>query len=550
MRHQQVLILNITRMGDLVQMVLLLGRLQEEWPGVAIDLVVDSSFAPMASLLPGLRHVLAYDFKHFIDESRVRVKDIVALYQDVAKWANPLLQAGYDRVVNLTFNRRSGYLAGYVGAPDVRGLTTAPDGSLVVKNPWMMYMTDLHCFRRINRFNIVDLFALGGSGAGASVPITLHTSSTDQEWAGHFLRSAGSPKRWIAVQVGASDPMKAWRPELFGKTMALLSQKANVGFVFIGTDKEKLAAREAAVAFRKSQRQAFLCDAVGKTTLPQLIALLSQCGLMVTNDTGPMHLAVGAGIPVVDLSVGHVDFRETGPYGPGHWVIQPDLACAPCGFQMVCSHHACKDLVIPEQVAGLCLHVLGLQAFPPFFTGVRVYESEMDEDHLVRYRLRAGQEEAVSQWYGLFWRKYLFDVFHGQASHVNGPRGISPDDTLVQENYCQLLSLAHALCVQADRIAHLSAATPLPVVQLKEAGERLNVDCRAALRLGQTSLAFRPISALFYRETHNLTSMTLEGMAAEHAQAYRTWNSRLMEVGKRMNLRHAPTRRVSYAGTT
>jgi len=537
-------------MGDLVQMAPLLGRLQEEWPGVAIDLVVDTSFAPMASLLPGLRHVLAYDFKNFIDESRVRVKDVVDLYRDVTKWANPLTQTGYDRVVNLTFNRRSGYLAGYVGAPDIRGLTTAPDGSLVVNNAWLMYMTDLHCFRRINRFNIVDLFAMGGSGAGASVPITLHTNANDQDWAGHFLGSTGYPGRWIAVQVGTSDPMKAWRPELFGKTMALLSQKTNVGFVLIGTDKEKSAVREAAMAFRHSQGQAFLCDAVGKTTLPQLIALLSQCRLMVTNDTGPMHLAVGAGIPVIDLSIGHVDFRETGPYGQGHWVIQPDLACAPCGFQMVCPHHACKDLLIPEQVAALCLHALGLQSFPPFFSGVRVYESEMDEDHLVNYRLRAGQEEDLSEWYGLFWRNYWFENFQRQASQVKNPLGEPPDSIHVQENYFQLLSMVHALCIQADTIARLSAATPLPVTQIKEAEKSLNVDCRAALRLGQTSLAFRPISALFYRETHNLTSMTLEGMAAEHAQAYRTWNIRLIEVGKRMNLRHAPTRRVSYAGTT
>ena len=54
---KQVLILNLTRVGDLLQMVPLLGRLEEEWPGVAIDLVIDESCSAMAPLLPGWRTV-------------------------------------------------------------------------------------------------------------------------------------------------------------------------------------------------------------------------------------------------------------------------------------------------------------------------------------------------------------------------------------------------------------------------------------------------------------------------------------------------------------
>ena len=76
---RQVLILNMTRMGDLVQMGTLLARLQEEWPGVAIDLVVDRQFAAVASLLSGLREIIAYDFHALIDDSRAAVKNVAAL---------------------------------------------------------------------------------------------------------------------------------------------------------------------------------------------------------------------------------------------------------------------------------------------------------------------------------------------------------------------------------------------------------------------------------------------------------------------------------------
>ncbi|MER3424861.1 MAG: hypothetical protein C4293_18210, partial [Nitrospiraceae bacterium] len=236
--------------------------------------------------------------------------------------------------------------------------------------------------RRYNRFNLVDLYALGGSGPGSFAPLKLHMVPEAAEWARCFLRAQGSTPVTIAVQVGASEAIKAWRPEYFGLTMAVISRRTPVSFILIGTEGESAAVQQAGAAYRAAKGAAPLYDAVGRTTLPQLIALLAECRLLLTNDTGPMHLAVSVGTPVVDLSVGHVDFRETGPYGRGHWVIQPELDCAPCGFDQICSHHACKDRLLPEEVASLCLHALGIGPFPSRVSGTRIYASDVDEDGL------------------------------------------------------------------------------------------------------------------------------------------------------------------------
>ncbi len=211
--RKQVLIINITRMGDLIQMIPLLARLAEECPGVAIDLIVDQEFAHVANLLPGVRHVLVFDFQKLMDESRVCARDVVSLYQDLSTWAKPLLQVGYDRVVNLTFNRRSAFLVKFFGCADERGMTTAYDGSVLVKDSWMKYFLDFHAYRQVNRFNIVDLYALGGSGPGSFHPIHLTVTFALRDWAQTFLRHFGTSENWVAVQIGASDPMKAWRPE-------------------------------------------------------------------------------------------------------------------------------------------------------------------------------------------------------------------------------------------------------------------------------------------------------------------------------------------------
>ena len=277
-------------------------------------------------------------------------------------------------MINLTFNRRSAFLAKFFGCADERGMTTTDDGSFLVKNSWMKYFLDLHEYRQMNRFNIVDLYALGGSGPGSFHPISLTVTNEQQDWARSFLQDSGSPETWVAVQVGASDPMKAWRSEYFGQLMAHLSKTRNIGFVLIGTNKEEMAVKAAIQEYQQAGGQGVLCEAVGKTSIFELVALLQQCQLMVTNDTGPMHMSVGVGTPVLNVSVGHVDFWETGPFGPGHWVVQPDIVCGPCGFDKICPHHACKDQIIPQEIGELCFHILGLCGLPTFASKIRVYE--------------------------------------------------------------------------------------------------------------------------------------------------------------------------------
>ncbi|HKN86945.1 MAG TPA: glycosyltransferase family 9 protein [Nitrospiraceae bacterium] len=526
---KQVLIINITRMGDLVQTIPLLGRLMHEWPGVQIDLVVDKTFAAMAALLPGVRHVLAYDFQGLINESRVMGKDVVTLYREMSSWAKPLADAHYDRVINLTFNRRSGLLTAYIGASDIRGVTTAHDGASVLHNPWFNYFVDMHEHRRFNRFNLVDIYALGGSGPGPHTSLQLSRTKAAIEWAQQFLHIGKGNTTVIAVQIGASEAIKAWRPESFGRTMAAISRLTPVMFVLIGTPSESGAVHEAIAAYRNAAGRATLLDAVGKTDLPRLAAVLAQCRLLLTNDTGPMHVAVGVGTPVIDLSVGHVDFNETGPYGPGHWVVQPDLGCAPCGFDQVCPHHACKDRLVPQQMAELCLHVLGLGLFSTHVTGVRLYESAIDEDGLACYRLRAGHVDTVSKWYGTFWRTYWYETFTHSRSQMSIEEP-APDLTDQQHLFQKLTPVVGHLLTRTAEVARLSRRRPIPVERLQSTQAELALLRRQVLEMTMSSSAFGPITVALLRELGNGDAMELSAMAQEQARAYRIWAQRLRGV--------------------
>jgi ADP-heptose:LPS heptosyltransferase len=529
--RKQVLLINITRMGDLVQMGTLLQRLQHEWPGAAVDLIVDQRFAAVADLLPNLRHIVTYDFHSLVDDSRAQTKDVVTLYRDVTRWAAPLAEARYDRVINLTFNRRSGFLTSYVAAKDIRGIAAPKDGDVVIHNPWMAYLTDVHNQRRFNHFNLVDIYALGGSGPGPFAPLSLDVPPDAVQWARDFLSSHDRDHcPWMAVQIGASDPIKAWRPELFGLTLAGLSRKTKIGYVFIGTEEERKAIAAAQRVYHQAGGIGPICDAIGCTTLPQLAGLLAQCRLLLTNDTGPMHLAVGVGTPVVDLSVGHVDFRETGPYGPGHWIVQPDMACAPCGFDQVCFHHACNDRLVPDQIVELCLHLIIGAEFPRSTTGVRIYRSRVDEDGLGSTLLCTGREDPTVLWYGQFWRRFWFEEFTALSSQAPELQDVPPDMDEASVLLDLLTPLAASLVSRAGELVHLTRQHPLPVGTLQQMQLREHADRQQVIALSMQRPATASLAVALLRDTHSDDGNGLTAMAQSRLATYQRWQSRLQRV--------------------
>lgn len=532
---KHVLIINITRMGDLVQMGALLGRLQTEWPGAEVDLIVDTRFAPVASMLPGIRRIHTYDFHRLIDDTRSMTKDLVGFYREMAAWTKPLLEARYDRIVNLTFDKRSALLASYIGAPDIRGVRCAPDGTAIVNNPWLSYFTDCHAYRRMNRFNLVDIYALGGSGMGPAEPLTLAVPRESLDWAKAFV-AAHMPATTtpMAVQVGASDVMKAWRPEYFGRTLAWLSRHSDMGFLLIGTAEETAAVQQARAAYRAAGGTAPWCEAIGRTNVTQLTALLSQCRLLLTNDTGPMHLAVGVGTPVIDLSVGHVNFWETGPYGPGHWVIQPELACAPCGFDRVCMHQACKEQIACEDVARLCSHLLHGGPLPNHKGGIRIYESGIDADGLGTFHQRTGLVDPAMEWYGLFWRRFWYETLTGRPSLIEGPEGPPPDREEVGLKLLELQPALAKLVEQSEELDRLCRRQTPPVTEIKQAQTLLQKDQQQLVASAMALPSLVPLTVAFLRAIHNNDAQGLAQMAERELRAYRQWQERITEVARRL----------------
>ena len=169
-------------------------------------------------------------------------------------------------------------------------------------------------------------------------------------------RTPGTPL--IAVQVGASDERERWPRHRVAAALDLLPAEWGE-IVFVGTKDERSLVDEARQALKRPS-----LDASGSTSVEELGALLSECSLLLTNDTGTMHVAAAVGTRVIDLSTGPVYMHETGPYGTGHLAVEPTIACFPCAPGSVCSHLSCRDDFAPHEIAAIVGYALGHGPLP------------------------------------------------------------------------------------------------------------------------------------------------------------------------------------------
>lgn len=137
------------------------------------------------------------------------------------------------------------------------------------------------------------------------------------------LRAGKDPV--VALNPGASHPVNRWGTDRFAELADMLAERISAKVIIIGGSDDVPLAEE--IAARARTGPLLLA---GKTELLQLGAVLEKCSLLVTGDTGPMHVAAAVGTKVLAL-FGAADPLRTGPVGSGHRVIQArDVACIPC----------------------------------------------------------------------------------------------------------------------------------------------------------------------------------------------------------------------------
>jgi heptosyltransferase-2 len=311
--------------GDAVMTTPALSALRARYPEAEIVMLANPLVAELFRVHPAVDRVMVYDrkgrhrglggFLTMAHELRREKFDLAVLLQNAIEAAL------------LAFVARIPCRAGYT-TDGRRFLLTAP--VTVTPEDKKRHHTDYY-LELLRRLGIE-----GGDGR-----LCLAISDDEQSWADDVLGS----ERVIAMNPGAAyGSAKRWLPERFAEVADQLAERYQARILLTGGPGEKEIGRDIAAAMKHD-----VINMVGQTTVRQMMALLANSSLLVTNDSGPMHVASAFDIPIVAV-FGSTDHTTTCPASERVRIVRKETDCAPCLLRQCPTDHRCMTAIEASDV--------------------------------------------------------------------------------------------------------------------------------------------------------------------------------------------------------
>jgi lipopolysaccharide heptosyltransferase II len=330
---QSILLIRPGGIGDAVLLAPVIRALKERFPGVAIDVLAERRNAGVFPLCSGIRSVYRYDVpSEFLVVFRSRYDVVI----DTEQWHR--LSAVVARLV------RSSVKIGYGTNERRRMFTTS-----------VPYFHD-----RYEAESFFDLVAPLGVSAPPPLDIPfLRVSARSLQRASELLMGLDG-RRYVAVFAGASIPERRWGTDRFAEVARRISSLGYAVVVVVGGED-----REAGAVIAGAVPSSL--NLSGQTSLEVTAAVIAGAALLVSGDSGVLHIGVGLGVPTVSL-FGPGIARKWAPRGPGHGVLNHGLACSPCtrfGTTPPCPYGVrCLAEITPDEVVRAAMELLGERGRP------------------------------------------------------------------------------------------------------------------------------------------------------------------------------------------
>ena len=374
---RNTLVINLTRFGDLLQSAAALRALAQKTngpgtcenastPAGKLGLVCLHNFAAAAAFLPGVTEVFPFPGSAILTalatqpamDKTVATKHWSGALVALEQWQKTIRESlGEAILCNITPTLASKVLAKLLaGEKCVTGFGIDEHGFGVSTTLWANFLQATATSRGVSPFNIVDLFrkVAGDTSLARDASLVPPEDSLRRAMREKLTLANPQARGFVALQLGASEERRRWPAAFFAAVGEALW--CNLGFcpVLLGSgDEKRLAEKYSAAA-----TQPFI-SLVGKTSLPELAAVLQNTALLISNDTGTLHLASGLGVPVIGIFLATAQPWDTGPYAQGSISLEPDMPCHPCSFGTRCPHdNSCRAAISPRMVTGIAEAVI------------------------------------------------------------------------------------------------------------------------------------------------------------------------------------------------
>jgi len=457
-----VLIINLTRFGDLIQTQPVISGYKSL--GHRVGLVCLTNFASAATLLDGVDAVFPFPGPKLLAQLdkdwRLAINDATAFKRDVLEQFQP------DRTVNLTPSIASRLMTRELApeSGDVVGFSVDEFGFNADTSSWAAYLQMAGGNRGASPFNICDIFrrTAGLKDEGNSL-VLARPGDEEMSRADELLRleKFSGASGFIALQMGASEERRRWPVNRFVETANMVWEQDGLVPVMLGTKGEStLGERFEELANCPS------VNLIGATSLTELAGVLCRCEALVTNDTGTMHLAAGLGVPSCSVFLATAQPWDTGPYRAGNICLEPDVDCHPCGFGTECPHaHTCRESISSEAMCGY-LHYLLKGEECDSFPGTRAWLTRSGSDGFMELEALSGHDVSDRALWITVQRTHYLRFLDGDP--VGGKTGLAEKISAeVTEDISKTLTSAHDMLFLLSQQGLLLARNPRPQAKKK-----------------------------------------------------------------------------------
>jgi ADP-heptose:LPS heptosyltransferase len=534
---ENILILSMTRMGDMIQTTPLIKGLKEKYPTAKITLLVTSDFASTVPLIPHIDESIVLNLRQFDNQDDWKDLSWIKIYRYLESSLDDIKGRSFDLLVNLSHSKFSALMVRYLGIRDVVGFYCNEFGNRMTGHPWMQYFSVEIFNRNYNEFNLVEMFSRSGGVdvKGRTIEVVgpqnqlIDTNLIPSNFdAGDVL---------IGFQAGSSLEGRRWSAQSFANLADLLIKNLNARILIFGVESENKVAEEIVGLVDNKDK---ILNLAGKTDLNQLSGLLEKCQYLVTNDTGTMHLAAALGTKIVGLFFAHAHPYETAPFSPGHLIFQARISCAPCSYGVHCNNIVCVDKVQPQYLSSAIESHIQTKSWAPRIdqsSELNVFETVFDFNENIRLRplVRHGlhMDDMFRTAYTLLWRMSLdqkatdFDfLIKGICEDLNRDYDCSSiqflDDQLkrkylVLQDIVKLANSGKKMCGNIIRGVSEGKKSPNKVAKF---GEDIILVDEKIEALGLSNPELRPLTEMFTKRKENLVGDNVCLLAIETRKCY------------------------------
>ncbi len=325
----RVCIIKPSSMGDVVHALPILAALRTRWPSAHLAWVINRPFQDLVRHHRDLDEIIVYN-RSGNRWDPLGLQSATNLFQRLAR-------RQFDLTIDLQGLLRSALMTAATRARVRVGLADAREGAR-----W--FYTDLVDAPRLGLHAVERIQRIAQAlGADATIPrFNLNVTQRDRDWARTRMAGIAGPR--VVLNVGARWETKRWPPAHFAEIGRRAVREFGASLIAVGAPGDRPLVDE----LNQSLAPIPVLDLCGRTSLLELAALAGESDLLISNDTGPLHVAAAAGTRVIGIYT-CTDPVLTGPFGTNATTIQSCVWCAP-SFIRTCRRLECMSELSPDRV--------------------------------------------------------------------------------------------------------------------------------------------------------------------------------------------------------